>query len=145
MSYKNRVRIFSIVVLCWAIGTVIGTHVGVEPYPAVAFPGFGLKSTSSLIYTEFYRTKGGKIEEIGFDDTSLTTPQYRRFVMGLYCHMLEGDSVRFNDKKKVLLNFEKFNLGDQLHVILKLTDWGQAQLKTTTLDSMNFNLNIDTN
>lgn len=145
MTYKNKIRILCAVVLFWSVGTVIGTHVGAEPYPAIAFPGFGLKSTSSIIYTEFYKTKEGELKEILFDDTTLKTPQYRRFVMNLYCHMLEGDSARFHDKKKVLLGFENFDPGDRLHVLLKLTDWGGEHVKTSTLDSMGFVLNKKSN
>ena len=74
-------RILCSIVFLWAIGTVISTHVGAEPYPAIAFPGFGLKSTNSIIYTKFYKVDDGYSDEILFDDTPMKAVQFRRFVM----------------------------------------------------------------
>lgn len=143
MNYKKRVQIFFAVIVIWAIGTVVSTHLKNEPYPATAYPGFGVKRTNFIVYHELYHLNENGKREILFKESGLKAARFRRFVKNMYCHILEEDVSPLEVKKKVLLDLPFSDEGDSMYILLKLTDWGESASKTITLDSVAFNLDVE--
>lgn len=142
MTYKNRVKILFSTVVLWAIGTVIGTHNEAEPYPAMAYPGFGSKGRKHLVYYELYHLKKDEISEIQHYDTPFMAARYRRFLKNIHANLLENNKVKLNTQIRALTALKFTDEFDTLFVVEKRANWERKNLELRTIDSLRFQLTV---
>lgn len=136
---KNKTSILVLVFICWMIVQAVRTLVsGVEPYPAIYYPGFSSKGKKSVLEYELYKKEDSIYSPISHKQSRLGHSRFRTLLKQIVKARKSTDNVEYSELSSGLLGIKVLHVNDSIKIIeikwkLKKNEYVKTSSETFTM------------
>ena len=115
---RNKISILVLIFVGWTIVQTVRAFVaGVEPYPAIYYPGFGSNGKKPVLEYELYKKEDSIYSPISYKQSVLGHSRFRTLLRQIVKSRESNDDAAYEEWSLGLLGTKKLEKGDTIKII----------------------------